>query len=200
MSNDPGAAQLLQLLCAGTAAEALACRSIAERGVQLVATAHGQLLENLIKVALPPLTLLHHLWHLELHRVARVWQGEGDKETDGRERERERLHSNLLSANVCVGHNCHHADHLVLCQVVLDAGYNRLKISATLLQNPTLSDLIGGICSVTLGASTSFVQSSIPLGFFCLFICTLAFGLACFIFLNYRKFVFVNLQAGMYAC
>lgn len=33
----------------GTAAEALACRSIAERGVQLVATAHGQLLENLIK-------------------------------------------------------------------------------------------------------------------------------------------------------
>lgn len=33
----------------GTAAEALACRSIAERGVQLVATAHGQLLENLMK-------------------------------------------------------------------------------------------------------------------------------------------------------
>ena len=34
----------------GTEAEALACRSIAERGVQLVGTAHGQLLENLIKV------------------------------------------------------------------------------------------------------------------------------------------------------
>mmetsp|Transcript_10904 Transcript_10904/g.32683 ORF Transcript_10904/g.32683 Transcript_10904/m.32683 type:complete len:564 (+) Transcript_10904:207-1898(+) len=33
----------------GTHAEALACRSIAERGVQLVGTAHGQLLENLIK-------------------------------------------------------------------------------------------------------------------------------------------------------
>jgi hypothetical protein len=33
----------------GTEAEALACRSIAERGVQLVGTAHGQLLENLIK-------------------------------------------------------------------------------------------------------------------------------------------------------
>ncbi len=33
----------------GTEAEALACRTIAERGVQLVATAHGQLLENLIK-------------------------------------------------------------------------------------------------------------------------------------------------------
>ena len=32
-----------------TVAEALACRTIAERGVQLVATAHGQLLENLIK-------------------------------------------------------------------------------------------------------------------------------------------------------
>ena len=33
----------------GTEAEALACRSIAERGVQLIGTAHGQLLENLIK-------------------------------------------------------------------------------------------------------------------------------------------------------
>ncbi|GMH32570.1 hypothetical protein BSKO_00404 [Bryopsis sp. KO-2023] len=33
----------------GTEAEALACRTIAERGVTLVATAHGQLLENLIK-------------------------------------------------------------------------------------------------------------------------------------------------------
>ena len=33
----------------GTEAEALACRSIAERGVQLVGTAHGQMLENLIK-------------------------------------------------------------------------------------------------------------------------------------------------------
>lgn len=33
----------------GTAAEALACRTIAERGVQLIGTAHGQLLENLIK-------------------------------------------------------------------------------------------------------------------------------------------------------
>mmetsp|Transcript_17783 Transcript_17783/g.24591 ORF Transcript_17783/g.24591 Transcript_17783/m.24591 type:complete len:533 (-) Transcript_17783:189-1787(-) len=33
----------------GTEAEALACRSIAERGVMLVATAHGMLLENLIK-------------------------------------------------------------------------------------------------------------------------------------------------------
>ena len=33
----------------GTEAEALACRSIAERGVQLVGTAHGQLLENLLK-------------------------------------------------------------------------------------------------------------------------------------------------------
>ena len=32
-----------------TVAEALACRTIAERGVQLVATAHGSLLENLIK-------------------------------------------------------------------------------------------------------------------------------------------------------
>ena len=29
--------------------EALACRSIAERGVQLVGTAHGQILENLLK-------------------------------------------------------------------------------------------------------------------------------------------------------
>ena len=33
----------------GTEAEALACRTIAERGVQLIGTAHGQLLENLIK-------------------------------------------------------------------------------------------------------------------------------------------------------
>ena len=33
----------------GTEMEALACRTIAERGVQLVGTAHGQLLENLIK-------------------------------------------------------------------------------------------------------------------------------------------------------
>eukprot|EP00884_Botryococcus_braunii_P004477 jgi/Botrbrau1/1402/Bobra.0063s0101.1 len=33
----------------GTEAEALACRTIAERGVQLVGTAHGQLLENLLK-------------------------------------------------------------------------------------------------------------------------------------------------------
>ena len=33
----------------GTEAEALACRSIAERGVQLVGTAHGQILENLMK-------------------------------------------------------------------------------------------------------------------------------------------------------
>lgn len=33
----------------GTEAEALACRTIAERGVQLIGTAHGCLLENLIK-------------------------------------------------------------------------------------------------------------------------------------------------------
>lgn len=33
----------------GTEAEALACRTIAERGVQLIGTAHGQLLENLMK-------------------------------------------------------------------------------------------------------------------------------------------------------
>ena len=33
----------------GTEAEALACRSIAERGVQLIGTAHGQVLENLMK-------------------------------------------------------------------------------------------------------------------------------------------------------
>ena len=33
----------------GTEAEALACRTIAERGVQLIGTAHGQSLENLIK-------------------------------------------------------------------------------------------------------------------------------------------------------
>ena len=33
----------------GTEAEALACRTIAERGVQLVGTAHGQVLENLMK-------------------------------------------------------------------------------------------------------------------------------------------------------
>ena len=33
----------------GTEAEALACRTIAERGVQLVGTAHGRLLENLLK-------------------------------------------------------------------------------------------------------------------------------------------------------
>lgn len=32
----------------GTEAEALACRTIAERGVTLVATAHGQFLENLM--------------------------------------------------------------------------------------------------------------------------------------------------------
>ena len=33
----------------GTEMEALACRTIAERGVQLIGTAHGRLLENLIK-------------------------------------------------------------------------------------------------------------------------------------------------------
>lgn len=33
----------------GTTEEALACRTIAERGVQLVATAHGQVLENVLK-------------------------------------------------------------------------------------------------------------------------------------------------------
>ena len=33
----------------GTEEEALACRTIAERGVMLIGTAHGQLLENLIK-------------------------------------------------------------------------------------------------------------------------------------------------------
>lgn len=49
--------------CAGTEAEALACRSIAERGVQLVATAHGQLLENLIKVRVR-CALQHPPWHL----------------------------------------------------------------------------------------------------------------------------------------
>lgn len=32
----------------GTAAEAIACRTIAERGVTLIATAHGQYLENLM--------------------------------------------------------------------------------------------------------------------------------------------------------
>ncbi len=49
--------------CAGTEAEALACRSIAERGVQLVATAHGQLLENLIKVR-GRCAVQHPPWHL----------------------------------------------------------------------------------------------------------------------------------------
>jgi len=51
----------------GTEAEALACRTIAERGVMLVGTAHGQLLENLIKnptlcdlVSCPP----SHGWFL----------------------------------------------------------------------------------------------------------------------------------------
>lgn len=33
----------------GTTAEALACRTIAERGVQLIGTAHGLLLENILK-------------------------------------------------------------------------------------------------------------------------------------------------------
>merc|ERR1719253_1446016 len=33
----------------GTEAEALACRTIAERGVQLIGTAHGQVLQNLLK-------------------------------------------------------------------------------------------------------------------------------------------------------
>lgn len=33
----------------GTEAEALACRSIAERGVMLIATAHGEQLQNIIK-------------------------------------------------------------------------------------------------------------------------------------------------------
>lgn len=33
----------------GTEAEAIACRTIAERGVMLISTAHGQVLENLIK-------------------------------------------------------------------------------------------------------------------------------------------------------
>ena len=33
----------------GTEAEGLACRTIAERGVQLIGTAHGQLLVNLMK-------------------------------------------------------------------------------------------------------------------------------------------------------
>jgi len=33
----------------GTAAEGLACRTIAERGVQLIGTAHGRLLLNLMK-------------------------------------------------------------------------------------------------------------------------------------------------------
>lgn len=33
----------------GTEAEAIACRSIAERGVMLIGTAHGERLENIIK-------------------------------------------------------------------------------------------------------------------------------------------------------
>ncbi|MCO5584016.1 hypothetical protein L7F22_037935 [Adiantum nelumboides] len=33
----------------GTEAEALACRTITERGVMLVGTAHGQMLQNIIK-------------------------------------------------------------------------------------------------------------------------------------------------------
>lgn len=33
----------------GTEAEVLACRSIAERGVMLIGTAHGEQLENIIK-------------------------------------------------------------------------------------------------------------------------------------------------------
>ena len=36
----------------GTEMEALACRTIAERGVQLIGTAHGRLLENLILIQL----------------------------------------------------------------------------------------------------------------------------------------------------
>jgi stage III sporulation protein SpoIIIAA len=46
----------------GTEAEALACRTIAERGVMLVGTAHGQTLENIIKnPTLCDLASFHHL-------------------------------------------------------------------------------------------------------------------------------------------
>jgi hypothetical protein len=65
----------------GTEAEALACRSIAERGVQLVGTAHGQLLENLIKVGTPclrhrsrrhVLLLLLYSWYLRIHPAVAI--------------------------------------------------------------------------------------------------------------------------------
>ncbi|KAM1105352.1 hypothetical protein TB2_002255 [Malus domestica] len=42
----------------GTESEALACRLIAERGVMLIATAHGQKLENIIKNS-----TLTYLWN-----------------------------------------------------------------------------------------------------------------------------------------
>ena len=45
----------------GTEAEALACRSIAERGIILIGTAHGELLENIMKnPILSDLVCLHH--------------------------------------------------------------------------------------------------------------------------------------------
>jgi stage III sporulation protein SpoIIIAA len=53
----------------GTEAEALACRSIAERGVQLVGTAHGQMLENLIKNP-----TLSDLVRRALLSVRAIWQ------------------------------------------------------------------------------------------------------------------------------
>lgn len=55
----------------GTEAEALACRSIAERGVQLVGTAHGQILENLMKN--PTLSdLIGGIQSVTLGEIARV--------------------------------------------------------------------------------------------------------------------------------
>jgi hypothetical protein len=72
----------------GSEAEALACRTIAERGVQLIATAHGRFLENLIKNPTLADLVRGPGWRLGLglglNGLAGLWAGPGWRVGQGR--------------------------------------------------------------------------------------------------------------------
>ena len=101
----------------GTEAEALAARTIAQRGVQLIATAHGELWAAM-DCCRTGLACGHVLLRSEMHAC-------------------------MLPVGIPSNVPC-----LLGANGPLPPAGNQLE---NVLKNPSLSDLVGGICSVTLG-------------------------------------------------
>lgn len=109
----------------GTEAEALACRTIAERGVQV--GLQGQAWACGVKSQ----PMLHELLALLAHRHGVAWPA---------------------SVPITSPSACPPPPQLI--------GTAHGQLLENLIKNPTLSDLVGGICSVTLGERPPHVASS----------------------------------------